>query len=345
MLSPEQRANLFIGPDLFWPSAMVRSKVPLLDQALVDAFVKNNLNQLLDMGKYEHISKSQGCDGSSLAQQSWLPSLIAICPTLEFASTTLFKKELLAQLVSKPSVNSTSMRGDLWAAHRGDRILTVCYHMRKLKRNQFELQRLASTTTGEDFELLKQYLDNMMVSVANEGPFLPALPVVPNIPSDGIASLPDPASVHDPKDSSSVADSETHIPEGSIPEGSATASDLFSKLYPEAPIKPSTPVKKNPIKKTTPVKTKFEADGSSRPCYRKEYYKATNSFGFKRHCKGMKSKQIFSLGSKKLAVGTLEELALKVLASLNGMVDPSTSEEHKIELLAKFKLQKLEQSF
>ena len=83
---------------------MVRSKVVPVDQQLVDNFAQSHINLLVDMGKYENISKAQQCDGEGLASmQPWLTDLISICPTLEFSSTSLFKKELMAQLVAKPS--------------------------------------------------------------------------------------------------------------------------------------------------------------------------------------------------------------------------------------------------
>ena len=94
--------------------------------------------------------------------------MIKICPSLEFASTTPFRKELLTQLCKNAALNKTKLRGDLWASHRADRIMTVCYHMRKVKRGPFELQRLAGTTTGTQFEELKAMVDVMVMPVANE---------------------------------------------------------------------------------------------------------------------------------------------------------------------------------
>jgi hypothetical protein len=315
LLSVRQREILWVGPELNWP-VMVRAKVASLDQSLVDRFVQTHISELKNMGKYEQLSKSQQCDGDALAGQTWLPDLINLCPTLEFPSTTPFKKEFLAQLVKTPALNETKMRGDLWASHRADRILTVCYHMRKVKRCQFELQRLAGTAAGHNFEQLKKMIDSM-----------------PQIPVNEILPI------------SEKKDEPMDTPEElTVADEKGSENSFFASLYPETS-KP-TPAKKSPTPKVTPTKVslvKSKVVEATQPYYRKEFYKASNAFGFKRHCKGCKPKQIFSLASKKLSVEVFGAFASKVLGSLNSMEPPSETEEQRIWLLAKFKLGKLEQ--
>jgi hypothetical protein len=260
-------------------------------------------------------------DGDALAGQTWLPDLISLCPTLEFPSTTPFKKEFLAQLVKTPALNETKMRGDLWASHRADRILTVCYHMRKVRRCTFELQRLAGTASGPNFEQLKKMIDSM-----------PQIPVNELLP------------ISEKKDEPIEATEE--LPAPSEAEDKGYEHSLFSSLYPETTDAKPTPAKKSHTPKVSPTKVhlvKSKVDEGTQPYYRKEYYKANNAFGFKRHCKGCKPKQIFSLASKKLSVEALWVFASKVLGSLNSMAPPSETEEQRIWLLAKFKLDKLEQ--
>jgi hypothetical protein len=287
------------------------------------------------MDKYENLPKSQQVDGDALADQSCVADLIKICPTLEFSSTTPFKKELLAQLVKQSSLNNTKMRGDLWATHRADRILTVCYHMRKVKRGPFELQRLAGSTSGHQLEKLKQMVDDMAMPLTND--ILPISASKASVVSGLEDQMEDPIG---------AAEAEVASPKD---QHSAQESTLFQDLYPEANAK-STPAKKSATPKVSPAKVTIakkakddEAAQLAKPVYRKEYYKATNSFGFKRHCKGCKPKQIFSLSSKTLSMEDLGTLAAKVLGSLNALVNPSEPEERRIWLLAKFKQGKLEQ--
>lgn len=141
---------------------MVRAKAPTYDQNVLDAWCRSASVTWNSFGKYEHLSKSQAPDGDALATfQTWLEPLIQAAPTLEFSSGAVFKKELIRLAATSNISSGSTLRGDLWAGDRADRVLTICYHMRKIKRDGmdgYELQKIAQTSTGESLQILKGML-------------------------------------------------------------------------------------------------------------------------------------------------------------------------------------------
>ena len=154
MLSSALLRKLWVGPQLDWVT-MVKGKAPSYDQTIVETFCRDYAEQWVQFGAYEHTSKAQACDGNALADcHAWLVPLIKIAPTLEFTSVNVFKKQMLKKVMDKPDMNKTCLNSDLWAAERSDRVMTICYHMRRMKRNQYELAKGAASTRGDklDFE-------------------------------------------------------------------------------------------------------------------------------------------------------------------------------------------------
>lgn len=145
---------------------MVRAKAPTYDQGVIDSFCRSDKMKWGSFGKYEHLSKSQAPDGDSLASfHPWLSTLIQAAPSLEFSSTAVFKKELIRMATTSDISSGSKLRGDLWANDRADRLLTICYHMRRIKRDGgYELQKIAQTSTGESLQVLKAMLNKMVVS-------------------------------------------------------------------------------------------------------------------------------------------------------------------------------------
>ena len=313
----------------------------MTDQCLIDKFVREKGELWVSFGAYEHISKSQASDGDALADcQPWLEPLIKVAPTLEFSSGGIFKKELLVKLSKQSSLNPTSLRGDLWVAERANRVLTVCYHMRKIKRSEYELQKVAATTEGSKFEALTR-----MLAMMDPGSELPGgKNATGDAPSEMANTATEPAASERTVSEAAVSEAAGEKPcmstssETEVQQCQKPKTNLFSQLYPEKAAD-SPPAKKIKVKKVTPEK--HSAGKEKVIQYRKEYYKATNTFGFKRHCTGEKAKQILSLGSKQLSKEVLEVLANKVLGSLNSLEVVNEETEAQVVLLAKFKLQKL----
>lgn len=345
--------------------AMVRARAPSYDQSVLDKVCRQSAAMWKCFGKYEHLSKSQAADGDALASfQGWLQPLITAAPTLEFTSGGVFKKELIRLSTVSDISSSSQLRGDLWAAERADRVLTVCYHMRRLKRNSYELEKTASMCTGESLVKLRLMLNEMAMPdgiqpfpAPSEAPTSVLSPPKPTPVAASVCQSSCPELQQDAEHGEweEAEDAEIAVldPEKVVEEPEAKGPlTLLQQLYPEQPtVKPdskaSLPVKK-PVTKTAPkaarkAVTKAVVQLGSAvggAYYRKEYYKASNSVGFKRHCVAKKgAKQIGSISSRTLSKQQLLELGDKVLGSLN-----SGEDEEKCLLLAKFKVQKLEMS-
>ena len=367
---PNLPRSLYLSEDLSWPS-MVRFTVPEVD---LSSLCHKWCATWCDLGAYEHLSKQQAPDATALAEFSgWLSEMATVAPTLEVSGIREFKSGFLKAVARDPSLNKTQLRGDLWAKQRSDRLLTVLYHMRKLKRDEHALFNLAGTCTGDVLKKITQVLDKMTTVTADDfdrtlkkqhsSMSLASTSVKSEAKSDvksevktkekdGVAE-DDKTVKYEEEDSQSAAEApsaDKAPPADKKPSASADKappaekSPLYSKLFPPkpqhvTPKKKKTTVKSTDSTKKSPMKTMPAAE-EGEAYYGRECYKHARRVGFKRKIKGRKeAKQIGSISCSFLSEEQLKDFGQKVLNTLNKLDkkgDPT--EEESVFILAKHKL-------
>lgn len=349
MLSQEQLHRLWIGPGLEWPGAMTRSKVHPVDQLALNDLIKNHSSSWKHMEGYEQVAKSQAVRGDSLAcLHNFIAALLDLAPAGE-VNTSQLKTAIMAAVFTSPDLNNTTQKNDIWCALRIDRITTVLYHLRRLL-DPVKFQQMSVGSQGANAVLIKKLLDKLQPQVQPLQPGVKEAALETNqeeiqpAVDDSLVANEDSSNAAMQEDSN--ADNEIKVACKTKPAG--LSSEDFKQLWKGGGQGSSTTPKKLKRKapKVTPTKkvckdmcqeTSAEHDRTrGQAIFRKEYYKATNSYGIKKFVQG-KAKQIFSLSGKTgWSKDQLTALADKVLHDLSKC--RSVAEEEEIEIIAKHKL-------
>ena len=336
MLTQAQLQKLWIGPTLDWP--MPRSRVMAVDQLQLNKVILEHSASLKTMGGYESVSKPQAVKGDALAALSpMLYGLLDVAPSGEINNTQL-KAAVMAAVCSKPELNNTNQKNDIWCGLRVDRIVIVLNHLRRLL-DETKFQQMASGTQGSNVIVISELLKKLEVPSEE-------------VPSEQVPSLTLPmpsGSIQESEQATSTVDGEEQIvvdeevqidktplakaQKTKVPKVTMSGSelhDLFGGHQPSSAKKVIKPTKKpDTSSKSITGKTVHGA------IYRKAYYKANHSYGFKRVVDA-KAKQIFSLPGKSWSKDKLMVLADKVLHDLHKC--KCELDEQSVEVLAKYKL-------
>lgn len=333
MLSQEQLHKLWIGPNLDWAGAMTRNKVQAVDQLALNELIKNHSSSWKHMAGYEGVSKSQAVKGDSLALlHPFIDDLLDLAPTGEI-NTSQLKTAIMAAVFNKPELNNTTQKNDIWCSLRIDRITTMLYHTRRLL-DIVKFQQMVAGSQGASVVILKALLEKLQPQIQ---------PPETGLPFKGdevISEAPSKDEDMSMKGGNTTEDDDKMKCKTSSP---ALSSHAFKQLWNGS--SSTTPMKEKPkAPKITPAKKvckdsnakKVQNQSIGQAIFRKEFYKANNSYGIKKIVQG-KAKQIFSLcGKTGWSRDQLTVLADKVLHDLSRC--KTLAEEEEIELLAKYKL-------
>ncbi len=325
MLSQTQLQKLWIGPTLDWP--MPRSRVMAVDQLeLNKVILEHSVGCLKTMGGYECVSMPQAVKGDALAALSpMLMGLLDVAPSGEINNTQL-KAAVMAAVCAKPELNNTNQKNDIWCGLRVDRIVIVLNHLRRLL-DETKFQQMASGTQGSNVVLIRQLLKKLEVPP-------PVLPMPTQEHCQTTVQESDQATTTE--DTEEVQLEKT--PDAKAQKTAATKAAMSGSELQALWGSHQPPSAKKVIKPTQKPNTSSKSITGKAVhgvIYRKEYYKANHSFGFKRVVDG-KAKQIFSLPGKSWSKEKLVALADKVLHDLQKC--KCELDEQSVELLAKCKL-------
>lgn len=131
---------------------------PTTDAGLILKALKDNIGNVLDMGPYETLSRTGGCNPKGLVENAdLLRSLIKIEPTAEIHPGPM-KAALLKLLTDEPTLNKSQFIGTVWIAMRMERLTTILYHLRRLANDQEAERFLATRLTGSESLVLKNLI-------------------------------------------------------------------------------------------------------------------------------------------------------------------------------------------
>ena len=121
--------------------------------ALVSWCKRHDIN---DLHKYEHLRRPQAADGPSLAK---LRGLIDVC--LDFNKTmewtySAFKDALLAAVHQHPELNRSKFQIAHWASFRGERLITISSHFRRVAMDEVRNRQMCAKCTPEEIGILKE---------------------------------------------------------------------------------------------------------------------------------------------------------------------------------------------
>ena len=130
---------------------------PQVDQGLLMKVLSTNSNLLGNMGTYERISKSQGCDPKGLMKLlPLIRGLIELEPTCEIHQSCL-RKAIFSTLLEDGSLNDSKWSGAVWTGMKTERVGVLLFHMRRLSGTN--LKQAASKLTGAEYLQLQQVVD------------------------------------------------------------------------------------------------------------------------------------------------------------------------------------------
>ena len=130
---------------------------PQVDEGLLVKVFSNNSSLLGNMGSYDKISKSQGCDPRGLVKLlPLIKALVELEPTCEIHTSPL-RKAIFQVLLEDGSLNDSKFSGAVWTNMKTERVGVLLYHMRRLAGS--DLKQAASKLTGADYLQLQQVVE------------------------------------------------------------------------------------------------------------------------------------------------------------------------------------------
>ena len=116
---------------------------PALDSSLLATCFGKHKEMIGNMGAYESIGKSMSPLGPDLMKMlPLLKDIVAMSPSATLPPGPS-KHALINMLLTTPRLNPGPYNSVVWASARWDRLGTVLYHLRKIKREPTKLRAVA----------------------------------------------------------------------------------------------------------------------------------------------------------------------------------------------------------
>ena len=137
---------------------------PQVDDGLLFKAISNHSSLLKNLGSYEKISKSQGCDPRGLLKLLPLVgSLIDLEATSEIHPSCL-RKAVFGVLMEEPHLNDTPFAGSVWTNLKVERITVILYHVRRLAGS--DLKQCAARLSGAEYLQLQEVVKKVSKKAA-----------------------------------------------------------------------------------------------------------------------------------------------------------------------------------
>ena len=132
---------------------------PQVDQGLLMKVFSNNSNLLGNMGIYERISRSQGCDPKGLIKLlPLIRGLVELEPTCEIHQSCL-RKAIFSILLEDGALNDSKWSGAVWTGMKEERVGVLLFHLRRLAGT--DLKVAASKLTGAEYLQLQHVVETI----------------------------------------------------------------------------------------------------------------------------------------------------------------------------------------
>ena len=150
---------------------------PMVDDGVLFKAISNHSSLLGNLGSYEQISKSQGCDPRGLMKILPLVKALIDCEGTCEIHPSCLRKAIFAVLMEEPQLNDTKFFGSVWTNLKVERVTVILYHVRRLAAG--DLKQCAARLSGSEHLKLQEVLQNVNKKVAtvSEALLLPVLPV------------------------------------------------------------------------------------------------------------------------------------------------------------------------
>ena len=140
---------------------------PQVDEGLLFKAISNQSALLKNLGSYEHISTSQGCDPKGLVKiLPLVRSLIDLEGTCEIHPSCL-RKAIFSVLMEEPQLNDSKYAGSVWTNLKIERITVILSHVRRLAGSSSSgLKQCAARLSGAEYLQLQEVVQKVTKKVA-----------------------------------------------------------------------------------------------------------------------------------------------------------------------------------
>ena len=146
---------------------------PMVDDGVLFKAMSNHSSLLGNLGSYEQISKSQGCDPRGLMKILPLVKALIDCEGTCEIHPSCLRKAIFAVLMEEPQLNDSKFSGSVWTNLKVERITVILYHVRRLAGG--DLKQCAARLSGSEHLKLQEVLQkvNKKVATVSEALVLP----------------------------------------------------------------------------------------------------------------------------------------------------------------------------
>ena len=137
---------------------------PDVDAGILANMFQKHREAFRDFGFYEHISRSQACNGAGLVLAfELLDDLLEVCPTGDMPAKAC-KDAILALVIKKPDLNRTIYNSGIFAGQRCERLGVMLNHLRRLAREPQRFKQAAMVLNGEEVSKLTALVKKVQVT-------------------------------------------------------------------------------------------------------------------------------------------------------------------------------------
>ena len=138
---------------------------PQVDEGLLFKAMSNHSGLLKNLGSYEHISTSQGCDPKGLVKiLPLVQALVDLEGTCEIHPSCL-RKGIFSVLMQEPRLNDTKYSGNVWTNLKIERITVILSHVRRLA-GPSGLKQCAARLSGAEYLQLQEVVEKVSKKAA-----------------------------------------------------------------------------------------------------------------------------------------------------------------------------------
>lgn len=140
-----------------------RKSSPVVDADILATIFEKHKSIVANFGVYESTSRNQAVKGKGILHcRPLLWDLLEACPIGDMPAPSA-KQAMAVLVLNDPSLNSTIYNTSIWSQLRCERVGTLLYHLRRLKREPARFKQCALTLTGEELGLLKSLMAKLQL--------------------------------------------------------------------------------------------------------------------------------------------------------------------------------------
>ena len=136
---------------------------PAIDPGVLLKILRNQTDNIKDLGPYETISKTGAVNPKGLLEcRSFLQDIIEVVPTCEIAPQVL-RTSLMNLLSHNVSLNATRFNGLTWANIKAERTTVLMAHCRKVAREKDQQRLCMAKLTSHEYLQLQALISDVAI--------------------------------------------------------------------------------------------------------------------------------------------------------------------------------------